>query len=69
MSDNTMMTPPVHLSLPPSPPKPTEGCAVCAALAKQRAEAEARGNFSAAADCNVELRNCPHRRATDRKNA
>lgn len=68
MSDaRTMMTPPVYVSLPPVPPKPTEDCGVCTALAKQRADAEARGDFSRVSDCNIELRNHPHRRATDRK--
>ncbi|MFF8310182.1 hypothetical protein [Streptomyces lydicus] len=69
MSDNTTMTPPVYLSLPPNAPKPVEGCGVCAALAKQRTKAEANGDFSTAADCSIELRNHPHRRATDRKTA
>ncbi|AZS73916.1 hypothetical protein DDE74_25890 [Streptomyces lydicus] len=63
----TTMTPPVYVSLPLAPPKPTEDCGVCMALAKQRAEAETKGDFSRVADCNIELRNHSHLRATDRK--
>ncbi len=52
---------------PLSRPTPATECGVCSALAKQRVEAETAGNFSAVADCNVELRNHPHRRASDLK--
>lgn len=34
---------------------------MCAALAEQRQEARARGDYSAATDANVEIRNHPHR--------
>ncbi|MGW7636358.1 hypothetical protein [Streptomyces decoyicus] len=68
MSDTrTTMAPPVHLSPPLDRPAPATECDVCAALAEQRAEAERKGNFSAVVDCNVELRNHPHRRAGDLK--
>ncbi|MGY5126861.1 hypothetical protein [Streptomyces nigrescens] len=63
----TTMTPPVYLSFPPKPPAPAEECDLCAALVKQRTEAEGKGDFSTAVDCNIELRNHPHRRAIDRK--
>ncbi|MCR8578955.1 hypothetical protein NE399_33510 [Streptomyces sp. Isolate_219] len=63
MSDpSTTMTPPVYLSLPPASPTPAEGCGVCTALAKQRAAAAAEGDHSRVTDCNIELRNHPHRR-------
>lgn len=50
----------VHLQLSPKPPEPADGCDVCAALVEQRREAKARGNYSAATDANVEIRNHPH---------
>ncbi|RCH67979.1 hypothetical protein DT019_13315 [Streptomyces sp. SDr-06] len=49
------MDPPVHLSLPRTPPAPAPGCGVCAALARQRAAAYGAGDLSAVSDCNVEL--------------
>ncbi|MBW1596533.1 hypothetical protein [Streptomyces sp. JJ38] len=54
---------PVHLPDPfPAPePPPAPGCDVCRALAAQRLEARNRGDLSAATDCNVEIRNHPHR--------
>lgn len=55
------MDAPVHLALPLSPPKPAPGCGVCAALADQRREARDRGDYSAATDADVEIRNHPHR--------
>nr|WP_093484928.1 MULTISPECIES: hypothetical protein [unclassified Streptomyces] len=68
MSDaRTTPARPVRRSHPPDAPEPATGCDVCAALAKQRAEAQARGDLSSASDCNVELAAHPHRRATDRK--
>jgi hypothetical protein len=47
----------ITLALPLSPPDPTPGCGVCAALATQRDEATAHGDHSRATDCNVEIRN------------
>lgn len=68
MSDaKTTMGRPVHLPVPPDPPEPAEGCDVCAALVKQRAEARARGDFSAASDRNVELAAHPQRKDAGRK--
>ncbi|MCH0538682.1 hypothetical protein I3F58_03720 [Streptomyces sp. MUM 203J] len=54
-STQTTMAGPVELPLPPRPPKPVQGCDVCAALARQRVEAWRRGDFSAVSDCNVEI--------------
>jgi hypothetical protein len=51
----TTMSGPVELGLPLRPPRPVEGCDVCAALAKQRAAARERGDLSAVSDCNVEI--------------
>lgn len=70
MSDaKTATMRPFYLPLPPNDPEPTEGCDVCAALVKQRAEARASGDFSAASDRNVELAAHPHCRAADRKSS
>ncbi len=55
------MARPVCLPLPPDAPEPAEGCDICGALAKQRAEARTRGDFSAVSDCNVEMAAHPHR--------
>jgi hypothetical protein len=54
------MDEPARLALPLEPPAPKPGCGVCAALGRQRAEAEATGDMSKASDCNVEIRNHPH---------
>nr|WP_094793565.1 hypothetical protein [Streptomyces kasugaensis] len=56
---------PVWLGDPTLEPAPGEGCDVCAALVRQRADARARGDWAAATDCNVELRRHPHGRAHD----
>ncbi|XNR95016.1 hypothetical protein NRF20_15765 [Streptomyces sp. R-74717] len=61
------MDKPVHLQLPPEPPRAAEGCDVCAALVEQRQEAKARGDYSAETDANVEIRNHPHRRRGRRR--
>lgn len=46
------------LDLLPLPewPAPHPGCKVCGALAGQRAEAQASGDYSKVSDCNVEIR-------------
>lgn len=41
---------------------PIEGCKICAALDKQRAEARAAGDFSKVSDCNVEIHLHPHKK-------
>ncbi|MDQ1027517.1 hypothetical protein QF035_005099 [Streptomyces umbrinus] len=56
---STTQESPVTLLDPTSPPKPAPGCNVCAALEKQRAGYERRGNTRAATDCEVEMRNHP----------
>lgn len=60
----TTMGPPVNLPLPDAWPKPRPRCKVCAALATQRTEAAAVGDYSKVSDCNVEIRQhaSPHRR-------
>ncbi|MFD8736243.1 hypothetical protein ACFV06_15205 [Streptomyces sp. NPDC059618] len=47
---------PIDLAPPLDRPEPAEGCEVCAALARQRATAEAGGDWSRVSDCNIELR-------------
>ncbi|MBZ9639667.1 hypothetical protein K8369_09650 [Streptomyces sp. PSKA30] len=61
----TAMSPPVNLPVPTPWPKPSPGCGVCAALARQRAEAAAIGDYSRVSDYNVEIRNhtSPHGRS------
>jgi hypothetical protein len=55
---------PLDLPLPEPWPDPDPLCDVCAALARDRQAARAAGDFSKAADCNVEIRahQEPHRR-------
>lgn len=55
MSGKTMSEP-VHLELPVKWPKPTPGCRVCAALARQRVQAQTDGDYSKVSDLNVEIR-------------
>lgn len=50
---------PVTLPDPTRPPKPAPGCDVCAALDKQRAEAEEAGNIRLATTYEVEMRRHP----------
>ncbi|MFJ9376817.1 hypothetical protein [Streptomyces sp. NPDC101455] len=50
-----MDAPPV-LGLPLDEPTPSPGCGVCTALARQRADAHAVGDYSKVSDLNVELR-------------
>ena len=52
----TDMDPPITLGLPLDEPTPSPDCGVCAALARQRTDAQATGDFSKASDLNVELR-------------
>jgi hypothetical protein len=56
---STTQESPVTLLDPTSPPRPTPGCDVCAALEKQRAGYERRENTRQATDCEVEMRNHP----------
>ncbi|MGW8731315.1 hypothetical protein ACWGNF_35385 [Streptomyces sp. NPDC055808] len=61
MSDpRTTMGEAVHLRLPHAPPKPAQGCPVCAELVVRRRAARGRGDFSAATDADVEIRHHPH---------
>jgi hypothetical protein len=41
-------------------PAPAKDCDVCEALARQRIEAQALGEYSKLSDCNVEIRKHPH---------
>jgi hypothetical protein len=50
-----MDAPPV-LGLPLAGPAANPNCEVCAALARQRTDAQAAGDFSKVSDLNVELR-------------
>ncbi|MEU8893271.1 hypothetical protein [Streptomyces sp. NPDC048442] len=57
----TYPDPPVQLPMPDLlEPVPVEGCDVCAALARQRAEARVGRDMSCVSDSNVELRRHPH---------
>ncbi|MEK2475275.1 hypothetical protein WN984_20625 [Streptomyces noursei] len=47
-------------------PGPVPGCDICAALAKERALARSRGDHSKVSDCNVEIRNHPHKELKQR---
>ncbi|MET7781501.1 hypothetical protein ABZU94_07215 [Streptomyces mirabilis] len=64
MTTNTTMDPPVDLPLPLEWPTPSPRCGVCGALARQRTEAAAAGDYSKVSDCNIEIRAhlSPHRR-------
>lgn len=50
------MSGPVHLSIPALEPVPVQGCKICAALGRQRADARRAGNPSKVTDINVEIR-------------
>jgi hypothetical protein len=67
MTSHTTMDPPVTLGLPPDEPVPPGDCGVCAALAKQRAEARGQGDMSKVSDLNVEIRNHHQPRRKRRK--
>lgn len=58
----TTMDPPISLPDPTRPPRPAPGCDVCAALDRQRAEAEQAKNVRAATTCEVEIRSHPSHR-------
>lgn len=59
----TMDEQPIDLALPLDQPQPAAQCGVCAALARQRAAAEAAGDWSKVSDYNIEIRDHPpHRR-------
>ncbi len=47
-------------------PEPEADCDVCRALGKQRSTARAQGDMSKVSDCNVEIRNHPHKRKGQR---
>jgi hypothetical protein len=55
MTDTTMSEP-VDLQLPREWPKVRPGCQVCSYWARQRAAAQARGDYSEVSDCNVKIR-------------
>ncbi len=50
------LSPPPAVHPPLDPPRPVLGCAQCAALVQQRAEARAAGDFSRVSDCHVLMR-------------
>jgi hypothetical protein len=50
----------INLPLPLQNATPAPRCGVCAALAQQRSEAAAAGDFSKASERNVEIRNHSH---------
>jgi hypothetical protein len=56
----TALEPPIDLPLPLEAPEPEPDCDVCEALARQRIEAQALGDYSRLTDCNVEIRSHPH---------
>ncbi|MFD5570334.1 hypothetical protein [Streptomyces cadmiisoli] len=50
---------PVHLPDPTRPPRPAPHCDVCAALDRQREQAEKSGNIRKATSCEEEIRRHP----------
>lgn len=59
---NTYPGPPVELPLRlDGDPNPAADCDVCQALSEQRSEAHAKRDMSKVSDCNIEIRNHPHR--------
>jgi hypothetical protein len=60
MRQQTTDEPPISLPDPTRPPRPTPGCDVCAALERQRVDAEKRRDIKAATTCEVEIRRHPH---------
>ncbi|MGW1669019.1 hypothetical protein [Streptomyces sp. NPDC002324] len=63
MKPQTTQELPVMLPDPTRPPRPVPGCDVCAALDRQRADAEGRGNIRQATTYEMEIRSHPHPRA------
>ncbi|MCC3769632.1 hypothetical protein [Streptomyces sp. UNOC14_S4] len=62
MKAKTYPQPSVELPLKlDSEPEGDPHCGVCTSLFKERSEAQARGDGSKVSDCNVELRNHPHK--------
>lgn len=59
MKPQTTSEPPISLPDPTRPPRPTPGCDVCAALDKQRAQAERADDTRRATTCEVEIRDHP----------
>ncbi|MFD5573965.1 hypothetical protein [Streptomyces cadmiisoli] len=57
----TVMAEAIHLPDPTRPPRPAPGCDVCAALDKQRAQAEKSRNIRKATSCEEEIRRHPHK--------
>ncbi|MFJ8192792.1 hypothetical protein ACIQ8D_23975 [Streptomyces sp. NPDC096094] len=55
------MEPAPLVGMPLPDPAPSATCDVCQALARQRAAARDAGNLSRVSDCNVEIRNHPHK--------
>lgn len=53
---NTDMDAPPVLGLPLDAPTVNPNCGVCEALARQRTDAQAAGDFSKVSDLNIELR-------------
>ncbi|MER6160879.1 hypothetical protein ABT147_36050 [Streptomyces sp. NPDC001868] len=60
MKPQTTQELPVMLPDPTRPPRPAPGCDVCAALDRQRADAEGRGNIRQATTYEMEIRSHPH---------
>ncbi|MEU6496462.1 hypothetical protein ABZ890_39800 [Streptomyces sp. NPDC046984] len=55
----TTMGGPVYLPDPTSPPRPTPGCDVCAALDEQREQAERKRDYKRATTLEQEMRSHP----------
>lgn len=50
------MRSPVDRLFPPRPPEPAPECVICADLDRERAAANAEGDYSRVSDCNVRMR-------------
>jgi hypothetical protein len=60
MKQQTTAEPPITLPDPTRPPRLAPGCDVCAALDRQRAQAESAGDIRRATTCEIEIRRHPH---------
>jgi hypothetical protein len=60
MKQQTTDEPPITLPDPTRPPRLAPGCDVCAALDKQRAQAERDRDVRRATTCEIEIRRHPH---------